>query len=41
MWAIAYTFHFSPESLWDMTIEDMMFWTEGIKKVKEWQDNSL
>lgn len=31
---IAYTFHFSPESLWSMSGDDISFWLTQAEKVQ-------
>lgn len=35
MWAVAYTFHFSPESIGDMTVQELKFWNQGIGWINE------
>ena len=35
MLAIAYTYHFPPESIGNLDLEDLYFWNEGIGWINE------
>jgi len=30
VWGIAYFMHFTPDIIWEMSIEDALFWFDGI-----------
>jgi len=36
VWLIGHIFGFSPQDLWEMTMEDLSFWVEGAEQVGKW-----
>jgi hypothetical protein len=40
VWGLAAKFHFSPETIWKMGLDELWFWYRGMEKITEWQTNS-
>ena len=32
---VAYAFHFPPSELWEMTVEELLFWDERAHRINE------
>jgi hypothetical protein len=35
IWAIAYFYHFPPNSIWEMDLGEINFWERGIEKISQ------
>ena len=39
MWSVAWFYKFAPKDIWDMLIDELMFWEAGILEVSPLVDN--
>ncbi len=39
IWGIGYNFKFPPDSIWEMTIEDLDFWSRGCEQINKWMNS--
>jgi hypothetical protein len=33
---IGYIYKFSPNDIWEMTVKELLFWFDGIRRVNKW-----
>jgi len=38
IWVIAYTFHFPEQEIWEMDMEKLIFWSDGVDQINRWKN---
>jgi len=37
IWAVGYIFKFQPSEVWNMTMDDLLFWNDGAGQIARWK----